>query len=197
MKQTRKSSSDARARILRSAYRLFSNQGIVRVGVDKIVTDSGCAKATLYNNFSSKTDLALAFLEEREQIWTRGWLEEKVRRRTSDPEKRLLAIFELFGAWFQRKDFEGCSFINVLLESDFDSPIHSDASQRLANIRSLLRGFAIDAGLDDCEGFANAWHMLMKGSIVAAHEGNRNAANDAFKAGKLILAGWPRIKATH
>jgi hypothetical protein len=38
--------------------------------------------------------------------------------------------------------------------------------------------------------FAQAWHMLMKGSIIAAGEGNRNAARDAKCA--ALLEGWER-----
>jgi hypothetical protein len=40
----------------------------------------------------------------------------EVERRASAPGDRLLAIFDVFDEWFQRADFEGCSFINVLLE---------------------------------------------------------------------------------
>ncbi len=162
------------------------------MGIDTIIAESGCAKASLYNNFSSKESLAIAFLEQRELIWTRAWLEEQVRRRTANPEGRLLAIFELFGEWFKKKNFEGCSFINVLLESEFNSPIHRAAALHLANIRAILRGFAIDADLEDVDGFAQSWHILMKGSIVAAYEGNPDAAKDAAKAGRLVLANWPR-----
>jgi hypothetical protein len=34
--------------------------------------------------------------------------------------------------------------------------------------------------------------MLMKGSIVSAGEGNRNAAGDAKYAAQLVLKGWKR-----
>jgi hypothetical protein len=34
--------------------------------------------------------------------------------------------------------------------------------------------------------------MLMKGSIVSACEGNRDAAREAKRAARLVLAGWPR-----
>ena len=37
--------------------------------------------------------------------------------RSPEPERRLLAIFDVFDGWFHGPDFEGCSFINVLLES--------------------------------------------------------------------------------
>ena len=59
----------------------------------------------------------LAFLEQREQLWTYGWVEAEARRRGETPEEQLLAIFDLFDEWFHRDDFEGCSFINVLLET--------------------------------------------------------------------------------
>jgi hypothetical protein len=37
-------------------------------------------------------------------------------------------------------------------------------------------------------------HMLMKGSIISAGEGNRNAARDAKCAARLVLAGWKRTR---
>jgi AcrR family transcriptional regulator len=195
MPRTAKSStSSTRDRILASAYRLFRNRGIAQVGVDAIVADSGCAKASLYNNFSSKEQLALEFLAQREAIWTRGWLEEGLRRRSADPEARLLAIFDLFDEWFHKKNFEGCSFINVLLESEFNSPIHRAAARHLDNIRMIVRGVAMDAGLEDPERFSEVWHLLMKGSIVAAGEGKRNAARHAQDAGRVLLETWPRMK---
>ena len=42
------------------------------------------------------------------------------------------------------------------------------------------------------EKFSQAWHMLMKGSIVSAGEGNRDAARDAKCAARLVLEGWQR-----
>jgi hypothetical protein len=119
-------------------------------------------------------------------------LESEIRRRATDPEARLLAIFDVFDGWFHKKSFEGCSFINVLLESKADSPVRRAASIHLAKIRAIVRGLAEEAKLQEPEKFAQAWHMLMKGSIVSAGEGNRNAARDAKCAAQLILDGWQR-----
>ena len=85
------------------------------VGVDEVIEQAGVAKATLYAT-SVKDDLVIAFLERREERWTLAWVEAEARRRGTTPEEQLLAIFELFDEWFQRDDFEACSFINVLLE---------------------------------------------------------------------------------
>ena len=181
-----------RQRLLDASYRLFAKRGVENVGIDSILEESRCAKATLYSNFDSKLGLAIAFLDRREQLWTRDWLEAEVTRRAQDPDRRLLAIFDVFNDWFQRKDFEGCSFINVLLESEPNSTIHIAAAAHLANIRSIIGALAEQARLKDVSQFAQVWHMLMKGSIVSACEGNRNAAREAKRAARLVLDGWPR-----
>src|SRR5258705_9633275 len=107
-----------RERILETAYELFSRHGTQSVGVDRITAEAGTAKMTLYRHFPSKEDLIVAFLERRQERWTRGWLQAEVERREDSPAARLLAVFDVFGEWFARADFEGCSFINVMLEVD-------------------------------------------------------------------------------
>jgi AcrR family transcriptional regulator len=184
-----------RERILDAAYNLFAANGVSQVGIDTILDKSGCAKASLYSHFSSKDELAAAFLDRREREWTRAWLEAELKRRTSDPHRRLLAIFDVFDSWFRKSTFEGCSFINVLLESQKGSPIRRAAANHLAKIRAIVRSLAEDAGLRDPEQFAQAWHMLMKGSIVSAGEGNKNAAREAKRAATLVLNGWPQKSA--
>jgi AcrR family transcriptional regulator len=181
-----------RERLINAAYDLFSRDGVSQVGIDIILAKSGCAKASLYSNFKTKVELAIAFLDKREAIWTRGWLESEIKGRAKTPEGRLLAIFDVFDGWFHKRSFEGCSFINVLLESKGGSPVRQAAAIHLAKIRAIVRGLAEEANLQEPEKFAQAWHMLMKGSIVSAGEGNRNAARDAKCAARLVLDGWKR-----
>jgi AcrR family transcriptional regulator len=182
------SEESARDRILGTAYELFSHRGIHDVGIDELVERAGVAKATLYKHFPSKDELVLAFLEQREQIWTYGWVEREARRRGGTPEEQLLAIFDLFDEWFHRDDFEGCSFVNVLLEfGDLDHPVGRASADYLENIRSVIRSLALAAGLRDADGFALSWHILMKGSIVQAAEGDRDAARRAQALGSLLI----------
>jgi AcrR family transcriptional regulator len=178
-----------RERVVRAAYDLFSRQGTRAVGVDAVIGEAGVAKMTLYRNFASKDDLILAFLERRENVWTRDWLQNESRRRGDTPAARLLAIFDLFGEWFARPDFEGCAFVTTLLEvTDHDSPVRQASIQHLANIRSYLRDLAAAAGVEDAESFARQWHILMKGSIIAAAEGDTLAAGRARELGELLLS---------
>src|SRR3954447_17534402 len=106
--------ADGRERVLETAYALFSKHGTRAVGVDRIIAEAGTAKMTLYRNFASKHELIVAFLAMREERWTRGWLQAEVEKRARSARDRLLAIFDVFGDWFAREDFEGCSFINVM-----------------------------------------------------------------------------------
>jgi AcrR family transcriptional regulator len=180
--------SNARERLLAAAYELFSSHGVQAVGVEAIIDRSGVARQTMYRHFGSKQDLVLAFLARREQVWTRDWLQAEAERRAQDPGDRLLAIFDVFDEWFHRPDFEGCSFINVLLEHpDEKHPLHKASTDHLAGIRSFLQGLAEQAGVPDADGFAREWHILMKGSIVAAGEGDRDAARRAQRIARLLL----------
>jgi AcrR family transcriptional regulator len=180
--------SPARQRILDTAYELFSHRGIRAVGVEEVISRADVAKATLYRHFPSKDDLVLAFLEQREDLWTRQLVEAGARERGRTAEERLLAIFDVFHDWFQQDDFEGCSFINVLLETaDREHPVGKASAQHLENIRTIVRTLAEEADLRDPEAFALSWHLLMKGAIVQAAEGDRQAAQRAKTIARLLL----------
>jgi AcrR family transcriptional regulator len=178
----------ARDRILESAYDLFSRHGVRAVGVDEVIKRASVAKATLYRHFASKDDLVLTFLQQREELWTKDWVEAEARRRGSTGEEQLLAIFDLFDEWFQRDDFEGCSFINVLLEmNDRETAIGGASAVHLANIRSIIETLAREADLRDPEQFGHSWHILMKGSIVQAGEGDVEAAKRAKEMARDLI----------
>ena len=178
----------ARERILEAAYELFSQRGIRAVGTEEVLERAGIARSTLYRHFRSKQDLVLAFLQRREQLWTRELVEAEARRRGATPREQLLAIFDVFDEWFHRDDFEGCSFINVLLEvGDLDDPVGGASAAHLEYIRSVVGRIAGEAGIDDADEFADSWHILMKGSIVAAGEGDVLAARRARAMGERLL----------
>jgi AcrR family transcriptional regulator len=178
---------DARERILDTAYELFSRRAIRDVGIDEVIDQAGVAKATLYRHFPSKDELVIAFLERREERWTLAWVEAEARRRGTTPEEQLLAIFELFDEWFHRDDFEACSFINVLLEMGPEHPVGRASVRHLESIRSVVSRLAEKAGLRDPESFARSWHILMKGSIVSASEGDAEAAQRARSMAQLLI----------
>ena len=97
-------------------------------------------------------------------------------------------IFDIFTEWFERDDFEGCPFVTSLLEfEDRDDPVRQACVEHLAGMRAYLCELAAEAGARDPERFAAQWHILIQGSIVAAHEGDLDAAAKARELGVLML----------
>ena len=179
----------SRERVLQAAYELFSQHGTRSVGVEAVIERAGVAKRTLYRHFASKDELVLAFLEDRGERWTRDWLQRETLSRSSDPVLRLLTIFDVFSEWFAAADFEGCTFVNVMLEvTDRASPVRASSVQHLTTIRGFVEQLARAAGVQDTDHFARQWHILMKGSIVSAGEGDADAGRRARELGALLLA---------
>jgi AcrR family transcriptional regulator len=177
----------ARERILDAAYELFSRRGIQAVGVNEVTERAGVATATLYRHFPSKDKLVLAFLDLREQRWTKDIIEAESMRRGSNPEERLLAIFDVLDEWFHRDDFEAGSFIKVLLELGPKHPAGGASVLHLEQLRAIVRRLAEEAGLRDTESFARSWHILMEGSIVVAAEGDVEAARRGKAMARLLI----------
>jgi len=179
--------SSARERILDAAYELFSHRGIQAVGVNEVTERAGVATATLYRHFPSKEKLVLAFLDLREQRWTKDLIEAGAMRRGSNPEEQLLAIFDVLDEWFHRDDFEAGSFIKVLLELGPKHPAGDASVRHLEQLRAIARHLAEEAGLRDTESFAHSWHILIQGSIVVAAEADLEAARRAKAMAQLLI----------
>jgi AcrR family transcriptional regulator len=185
---TARAALPARERILDAAYELFSHNSLRAVGIDRIIEESGVAKKTFYNHFPSKADLILAFLDVREQRWTRDWLLAEMQVLASTPHDRILAIFDAFNEWFNSKDYETCAFICTLLEMRGSAdPIHQAAVHQLEVIRQLVREQAQQAGARDPEAIAYQLQILMMGAIVSAARRDLAAGQRARELAELLL----------
>jgi AcrR family transcriptional regulator len=188
--------ADGRERCLRAAYDLFCRYGVNAIGIDRVIAEAGVAKMTLYRHFRSKDELVLAVLERREEIWTRGWLAREIERRGDTPAERLLAMFDVLDEWFRREDYEGCLFINTVLETrDLASPVGARAAVGLENVRKLILRQAKRAEVRNAESLARQWHMLLYGAIALASSGQVSAARRARKLAEQHLEA-ERIGAT-
>lgn len=100
----------------------------------------------------------------------------------------MLAIFDVMHDWFQLRDgYEGCSFINVLLEVGPDHPAGRACITHIDHVRDIVRSRAVAAGLTDIEDFASSWHILMKGAIILAAVGDLDAAKRARRMARALI----------
>jgi len=179
---------DARERIVRTAYELFTRHGLAGVGVDRIVAEADVAKTTLYRHFRSKDDLIAAVLERHQQLWFVDWLQPQTRGRGDSPAEQLLAIFETLAEWFGDKNFQGCLLINSLLETHDRSSAARDASIRaIDDVYAFLERLAAEANAREPERLATQIHLLVRGSIVAATQGRAESVRDAREAARHLI----------
>ncbi|GAC1499189.1 MAG: TetR family transcriptional regulator [Pseudarthrobacter sp.] len=181
-----------------AAYELFGQRGIRDVGIAELILRAGVAKATFYGHFTSKDELVLAFLERCHQNLTVEQIIAECRKSSEDPIAQLLTIFDVLDGWFRRDDFEACAFMSTMLEMGPTHPLGEASISYLAQVRAFMRALAEEAGLDQPDVFARSCHILTKGSIISAVEGDREAAILAKRmAGSLISAHGGRATLAH
>jgi AcrR family transcriptional regulator len=170
-----------RQRILDTADRLFYGQGIRAVGVDTIAAEIGISKRTLYNHFSSKDELIVAYLSRRIRPGTVSDL---------PPVEQILGDFDRLERSFASGVFRGCPFINAVAE--LKEPAHAAnrlavafKEQRRVRFRHLLERL----GVADADALATQLQLLVDGAIAAALvRGDAKVARVARDAARVLLA---------
>ena len=101
-----------RDRILATACRLFYEEGIQAVGIQRIIDEAGIAKASLYAHFASKDDLVAAYLDAK----GRG-LREAAAVHLGNPrlgaKAKILKLFDMMVGAAEAPTFRGCAFQNA------------------------------------------------------------------------------------
>lgn len=179
--------SPAHERILDTAFGLFYARGLRAVGVDRIIAESGVAKATFYKHFPAKDELALAYLDRVDGIWS-GQLRDAAEAAGEDPADQLVGLFDALTAACRRDGYRGCAFINAAAESVPGSPVHERTVQHKESVRSWVRDVAAAAGAGDPDGLARALTLLLDGALSdGALSASPEAAARAKETARLVV----------
>ena len=176
-----------RQRVLAAVYPLIIQGGVKGLGWQEIEAASHVSRRDVEHEFGSRDEVVRQCLDLREREWTLGKVQAGARARGTTPEERLLAIFDVFDEWFHRDDYEACTFINVLVEMGKSHPLGRSSIEHLQTIRGIIATLAAEANLRNPEEFALSWHVLMKGSIINATEGDAEAALRAKDMGRDLI----------
>lgn len=106
--------SEIRQTIVDTASKLFYSNGYNRTGINEIIKEAGIAKATLYSHFPSKDDICIAYLENKNNHFSRDIKAYCLAK--PEGKTRVLAIFDFLKEFFQDSDFNGCWCINTVAE---------------------------------------------------------------------------------
>ncbi|GAA5113925.1 TetR/AcrR family transcriptional regulator [Alloalcanivorax gelatiniphagus] len=158
--------SEARARLLSTASRLFYAEGLHSVGIDRIIATAEVTRATLYRHFASKDDLLVAYLTQSDEM-IRSRV-DGVRAPDESTEDVIRAVAGAIAEDIQRPGFRGCAFLNAAAEyPDPAHPVHRAVTEHrdwfLATIEELFAG----TGKPDAEPAARHFVMLRDGAMAA------------------------------
>ncbi|MGN6126302.1 MAG: TetR/AcrR family transcriptional regulator [Humibacter sp.] len=135
----------AKVKILETANRLFYDEGVHNVGVDRIIAQSHVTKATFYKHYRSKDLLIAAFVTGRDTV-----ARERVaadRERLKDPAAVLRAIVDGFATESQRDGYRGCPFIDAKTSQlDESGPVGPAVTAWRTWLRSTLIELFGEAG---------------------------------------------------
>jgi AcrR family transcriptional regulator len=185
--------SQARERILLTADRLFYDEGIHAVGIQRIVAESAVTRVTLYRHFPSKDDLIGAYLDRRAQF-DRDQVGGIVEACSDDPRR---ALTELATA-LTRDDFgavqRGCPFINASAEFTGSHPARVHAFEIRRWVTGQLEQLLQRLDHRDPRGTAEQLMMVRTGAVVSgALDANQRLSEDFLACWeKLIDDGLPR-----
>ncbi|MFE5601189.1 TetR/AcrR family transcriptional regulator [Streptomyces coelicoflavus] len=115
--------SEARARLLGTATKIFYSEGIHSVGIDRITAEAQVTRATLYRHFSGKEDLILAYLDQAD----RGIRAQVAAAVSSTPSAagQVRAVARSIVDGIRSPGFRGCAFLNAVAEyPDPEHPVH-------------------------------------------------------------------------
>jgi AcrR family transcriptional regulator len=171
----------ARQRILDTASSLFYELGTRNVGVDRVIAESGVAKATLYAHFPSKDDLIVAYLQKADRAW-RGKLEAAAAAAGADPRDQLVGLFDAL----QTAGARGCAFLNTAAEAP-GTPGHEVTKEHKARVRMWVRDLARRAGAPQPSELARALTLLLDGALAAGTLDDGPAAAQSARAAARAL----------
>ena len=177
----------ARERLLDTAERLFYAEGVHTVGIDRVLAESGVAKATLYKNFGNKDGLVTAYLDRRH--------ERQVARVTAaldavadgSPRERILAVFDSQRILFARPDYRGCAFAAATAEGPDGGPYEESSRAYRNYVRTVFAAILEEAGVADADTIASRLHLIYDGAQMAARM-DGDPTNPEITANARMLA---------
>lgn len=157
-----------RDRLLETAAALFYAEGIKGVGIDRILTEAGSTRATMYRHFPGKEALVAAYLE-REDAIIRGYFAAAADAGGS-PADLLGRVVDGIADDAGRYHRRGCPFINAAAEyPDADGEIRTIIARHRAWFRETLTAVLDAAGNAEPAQAAASLVLLRDAALVGVY----------------------------
>lgn len=184
------SKQSARERLLAAASKLFYARGMTATGIDAVTAEAGVAKMSLYNNFSSKETLMLAYIDARHDEWLTLY---RIREaKASNAKERVLAVFDAYldhASQYSPEGFRGCGLLNAAAELPVDAAGRRAVRRHKEEVEHILTDALEATDVNDPEGMAEHFSFLLEGAVSRAGlEGSSNRLVAARKIAASLLS---------
>ncbi|MEO0489539.1 MAG: TetR/AcrR family transcriptional regulator [Cyanobacteria bacterium J06659_2] len=173
--------------ILDVAGRLFYEQGIHAVGIDRVIADAGIAKTSLYRYFPSKDELIKAYLEQRnERFWRE--LELFLADCAPEPEAQLRGIIDWIAQLLAKPICYGCPFL--LTASEFpalEHPARPVIEGHKQQLRDRFASLAQTAQFKQPQELAAQLMIVVDGGFAQRRYLETKVFSKAFKTSAIVL----------
>ncbi len=174
-------------RIRASARELFYREGIRAVGVDEIVDRAGVTKPSLYRSFSSKDELAAAYLRDYDlDFWTN--FEKPGGKSYSDPRDHVLAYIRELSGRAVCACYRGCGLSNAAVEyPSREHPARQVAEAHKKVFRERLRELAAAMGARKPDVLGDGLLMLIEGIYITGQQSEAGPAMSAPAIATMVI----------
>ncbi len=164
--------SEIRQNIIETASYLFYKNGYNLTGINEIISESGIAKATLYNHFKSKEDICLAYLQFKNTVF----LKDIKAFSQSKPKgkSQILALFDFLQKFFKDKDFNGCWCIKTVSEIPKENErirneIQTQKKLFIQLISDLITTNIKNPDKKNLDSLSRQIYLLYEGAVAESH----------------------------
>lgn len=158
--------SEARAKLLSTATRIFYAEGVNAVGIDRVIHEAGVTRATLYRHFPSKQILVTTYVKEADRA-----IREQIGTLTASelpPADILRAIADGIADGIKSSQFRGCAFLNAAAEfPDPKNPVHRAVLAHRTWFLEVILGLFAQIDGDSGDDSGRRFVMLRDGAMVA------------------------------
>ncbi|MZQ82953.1 TetR family transcriptional regulator [Paenibacillus sp. 5J-6] len=185
----------AKERILRVANELFYHEGVRAVGIDRIIHESGVAKASFYRSFATKDDLVAEYLEQRRLQFLAN-IEHARKEHPESSFEQLLFLMDYLAERMKRPAYRGCSFMNTIVEfPETEHPNHVKALASRSDIWDEVTLLIQEAGLPNPHDLSEQIRMLWSGAAMVAYINKADFKPELFSVAAKTLINSHRVSA--
>lgn len=183
-----KKDNNAKISLIKTASKLFQEQGFSATGLNQIVKESNTAKGSLYFYFpNGKNELAVAAIADASES-TENFMAEILK--SNEPLlTRMHNLVDAFGTALETSEFhQGCPICTITLEAaSTNEPIRIASQEAYMSWTHLLELHLCANNIADAKDVASSLISLIEGGLILARASKDTAVLESIKKTVTLL----------